>query len=62
MRPLGGGLPYNRVCLSFTLCSACSYGPNLTSLLIPQVPRVLLGGGEVEEDVPRILVSMVKKG
>ena len=25
LRPLGGGLPYNRACLSFTLCSDCSY-------------------------------------
>ena len=32
LRPLGGGLPYNRACLSFTLCSDCSYGhyPTLT--------------------------------
>ena len=26
LRPLGGGLPYNRACLSFPLCSDCSYG------------------------------------
>ena len=32
LRPLGGGLLYNRACLSFTLCSDCSYGhyPTLT--------------------------------
>ena len=33
LRPLGGGLPYNRVCLSLTLCSACSYGHNPTLIV-----------------------------